>query len=282
MNAPEYTDKFTTWLIDHGIKILVILAVVYIIQKVVVHFVEKTIRKIIKNDPNLSEEAEVKREDTLIGILSGTIKIVVWTVVLLMILSEVGINIGPFIAGAGIIGLAFGFGGQYLIRDLISGLFIILENQYRIGDAVEIAGLSGQVEKISLRATVLRDLDGVVHNVPHGEITTVSNKSMGISKINIDFGISYSSDIDKAREMINEVGLGLSKDDKFGKMIEKAPEFLRVQELADSAVILKITGVTRPGKQFAIKGEFLERLKKESDKRGIEMPFPQMVIHQAK
>lgn len=274
-------NQITPWLIDHGIKILIILIVAFVFHKISKRFIVKLVERIITAEEG-GDGAEEKREKTLIGILHGALHAVVVLVTVLMTLSEVGMDIGPLIAGAGVIGLAFGFGAQYLIRDIITGLFIILENQYRVGDSIEIAGLSGGVEDISLRITTLRDLDGVVHHVPHGEITTVSNKSKGISKVNLDLGVSYDADLNKSRDLINKVGKELSEDEYFGELITEAPKFLRVQELADSAVILKITGVTKPGKQFEVTGELRKRLKESCDKEGIEIPYPQLTVHQLK
>lgn len=276
LDVLEYTKP---WLLTNGLKIVGIAIAFYVVHKTAIRVVEKLIRKIVKKNDSSSDDAETKREDTLIRIFHGTIHVIVWVVATLMILSEIGLNVAPLVAGAGVVGLAFGFGGQYLIRDIITGLFIILENQYRVGDSVEIGGLSGKVEDISLRVTVLRDLDGVVHHIPHGEITTVSNKTKGVSKINLDFGIAYESDIDKAIEMINKVGEGMLKD--FPNQITVKPEFLRVNELGDSAVVLKIVGETIPGEQFSMAGELRKRLKQAADKDVISIPYPQMMIHKA-
>jgi len=160
--------NITPWFFDHSIKIVAIIIIAYLIRKFVGIFIKKIIRKIIVSDHFLTKEAEIKREDTLISIFNVSLGILIWLLAFLMILQEIGIAIGPLLAAAGIAGLAFGFGGQYLIRDLISGLFIIMENQYRIGDVVCFDGTCGLVEDISMRMTTLRDLDGIVHHVPHG------------------------------------------------------------------------------------------------------------------
>jgi small-conductance mechanosensitive channel len=199
-----------------------------------------------------------------------------------MILQEAGIKIGPILAGAGIVGLAFGFGGQYLIKDIITGLFIILENQYRIGDVINVDTIGGLVEDISLRKTILRDLDGTVHHIPHGEIKTVSNLSKGYARVNLDIGVSYSSDLEHVIKVINRTGKELAEDPLFKDLIIKPPQFLRVDDFADSAVIVKILGDTNPLKQWEVTGELRKRIKIAFDKEGIEIPFPQRVIHQAK
>jgi small conductance mechanosensitive channel len=199
-----------------------------------------------------------------------------------MILQELGLKIGPLIAGAGIVGLAVGFGGQYLIRDIISGLFLILENQYRIGDSIDINGVSGLVEDISLRKTTLRDINGTVHHIPHGEIKLVSNLSKNYARVNLDIGISYNTDLDHAISVINRTGKELAEDPAFSDSIISPPQFLRVNDFADSAVILKILGDTKPLKQWEVTGEMRKRLKIAFDREGIEIPFPQRVIHENK
>ena len=199
-----------------------------------------------------------------------------------MVIEEFGVSIGPLLAAAGVAGLALGFGGQYLIRDLISGLFIITENQYRIGDVVSFDGDSGSVEDITLRMTTLRDLNGTVHHIPHGEIKRVSNLSKSFARVNLDISVSYNSKLENVINVVNRVGKELAEDDKFKNSIIKAPEFLRVDDFADSAIIIKILGDTKPLKQWEVTGELRKRLKLAFDEAGIEIPFPQRVIHQAK
>lgn len=196
----------------------------------------------------------------------------------LMIISELGVNIGPLLALAGVAGLAFGFGGQYLIRDLISGLFIIVEDQYRVGDVACVADTCGLVEDINLRRTILRDLDGVVHNVPNGEITKASNLSKGFSRVNLNVGIAYESDLEKVIKVVNKVGQGLAEDPQWKKDILKPPQFLRVDDFADSAIIIKILGDTKPLRQWDVTGELRKRIKIAFDKEGIEIPFPQITV----
>jgi len=196
----------------------------------------------------------------------------------LLVISELGINIGPFLATAGIAGLAFGFGAQYLIKDLISGLFIILENQYRVGDVVCLDITCGLVEDISLRRTVLRDLDGSVHYVPHGSITKTSNLSKDFARVNVDIGVAYSTDIEKLREVVNRVGKEIAEDPKWKDFVTKAPEFVRIEKFDDSSINIKILGETKPMKQWDVAGELRSRIKTAFEKEGIEIPFPQMVV----
>jgi len=270
------------WFADHAIKIALIILATQIIQRYSKIFVGKITRKIITVDVLLGKEAEKKREDTLIRIFSASLSILVWIISILMILQEIGFAIGPLLAAAGIAGLAFGFGGQYLIRDLISGLFIIMENQYRIGDVICFDKICGSVEDISLRMTTLRDLDGAVHHIPHGEIKTVSNLSKFFARVNLNIGISYDANLEHVIRVINEVGQELANDAQWKDLLIKPPQFLRVNDFADSAIIVKILGETKPLKQWEVTGELRKRIKIAFDKEGIEIPFPQRVTHQAK
>lgn len=278
----QWADQIIPWLLSSGIQILFIAIGAFIISKIVTKFIEKAVRIAIVADNYTSLAGEKKREDTLIHIFSATAKISIFTMAGLMALQEFGLEIGPILAGAGIVGLAFGFGGQYLIRDIIAGLFIIIENQYRIGDVVNFDTAGGLVENISLRMTTLRDLDGTVHHVPHGEIKTVSNLSKYFARVNLNIGVGYGSNLEHVIEIVNKVGNDLAADPNFKESIISPPLFLRVDDLGDSAIVVKITGDTQPLKQWEVTGELRKRLKIAFDKEGIEIPFPQRVMHQAK
>src|SRR5690606_3039483 len=188
----------------------------------------RVIRKVVATNRFLSPAAERKREDTLIRIFGWVVGILITLLAALMILQEIGVPIGPILAGAGIVGLAVGFGGQYLIRDVISGFFIILENQYRIGDVVNLDGVGGLVEDISLRMTTLRDLDGTVIHIPHGEIKKVSNLSKDFSRVNLNIGVAYSSNIEHVIEVVNRVGNGLANDPRWKAFVRTPPLFVRI------------------------------------------------------
>lgn len=277
----EYGERIIPWLLTSGIKIIFIIAIAFFLNKVLRRFIEKAVRIAVRPDKYSSKEAEEKRENTLIQIFTTTSKICILCIACLIVLEEFGIEIGPILAAAGIVGLAFGFGGQYLIRDIISGLFIILENQYRVGDVVDLDLASGKVEQISLRKTTLRDIDGTVHHIPHGEIKRVSNLSNEFSRININIGIGYSSDIERVITIINQIGNDLAADPQWKDYIIQAPQFLRIDEFADSSIVLKILGESLPDKKWDITGELRKRIKITFDKEGIEIPFPQLVIHKA-
>ena len=267
------------WLMNHGIKIIAILIGSSIFIRVIKVFIEKGVRKLIKPDQVTKDpEAEVKRENTLIRIFSSTVSVLVWAVAFMMVLTEFGINAGPLIAGAGIMGVAIGFGAQYMIRDFLAGLFIMLENQYRVGDVIKVAGIGGKVEDITLRKTVLRDIDGVVHHVPNGEIKVASNKSQEFSRVHLKIGVAYKEDIDRVSSVLNQVCKKMAEDEQWKEKITKAPEVVGVDDFADSAVIIKILGDTLPLEQWGVARELRKRIKIAFDKENIEIPFPQISV----
>ncbi len=275
----EWSSKIVPWLLLHGIKIAVVVSIGLVLYRISTKLIEKAVRTAIVNDERMSPLAESMREDTLIRIFTGLAHIVILLITVLMVLQEMGLMIGPILAGAGIAGLAFGFGGQYLIRDVISGLFIIIENQYRIGDVVSFDGTGGLVEDISLRMTTIRDLDGTVHHIPHGEIKRVSNLTKNFSRVNMNIGISYSANLEHVVSVINKVGNELAADEKWKADIIQPPQFLRVDSFDASSISIKILGETQPIRQWDVAGELRKRLKVAFDKEGIEIPFPQRVVH---
>jgi small conductance mechanosensitive channel len=277
----EWLNLFWPWMLTHGIRIFLVAIFAWILYRYINIVIRKIVLMSMVSDADKNSEAERKRKDTLSRIFSWVTRILILTMAVLIILQEVGVPIGPILAGAGILGLALGFGGQYLIRDLISGFFIILENQYRIGDVVNLDGTSGLVEDISLRLTTLRDLDGNVHHVPHGEIKRVSNLSKYFSRVNLNIGIAYHSKLDHVIEVVNKIGNEMAEDPIWKEHILKAPQFLRIDNFTDSAIEIKIIGETPAHKKWDVTGELRKRIKLAFDQQGIEIPFPQRVIHQA-
>lgn len=251
----------------------------WLIRKFSCRFIEKAVRTAVRPNRHASEASERQRENTLIEIINASVSIAIIAIAILMILTEIGLKIGPLLAAAGIVGLAFGFGGQYLIRDVITGLFIILENQYRIGDVVTVDGTSGSVERITLRMTTLRDLDGTVHHIPNGEIKKVSNMSKDYARVNLNVDVAYNSDIELVADVVNKTGLKLASDPEWKDMIITPPKFLRVDNLSDSSVIIKVLGDTLPLKQWDVAGELRKRLLAAFIEAGIEIPFSQLVVH---
>jgi len=262
------------WLVESGPLVLGILIGTWILSHFMNGFIAKVIRRAVPSSAFATKSAEKKREDTLINIAQGFLHIFVWIVGFLAILQVTGVPIAPLLAGAGILGVAVGFGSQSLVKDVINGLFVIAENQFRIGDIVEIAGKSGVVEAMTLRVTKLRDMDGTIHYVPNSQINVSSNSSMDYSMVNMVIGVGYSSDLDSVRSVVNALGEEMAKDPEFGPKIIVAPYFLRVDELNSSSIDIRILAKVFPKEQFAVAGELRKRLKEIFDKEHIDIPFP--------
>lgn len=269
----------TDWLLQHGTRILAIVLIgiglLFTLKRVIPPL---TRRSIIKTKGE-SKEGIKKRTDTLTSIFMGVAKIFILTMVVFMILSEVDIDITPILAGLGIAGIAVGFGAQYLIRDLIAGIFIILENQYRVGDVARIADIAGLVEEINLRKTVLRDLDGIVHHVPNGDIRVASNYTRHFSRVNLNVSVAYGTNLDHAINVLNRVGQELAADENWSPLIKSAPQVLRVDNLGDSGIDIKVLGDVKPLQQWAVTGELRKRIKKAFDDEGIEIPWPHTKVY---
>lgn len=272
-------SSIVVWTLSSGIKIVLIAAVAYILKIISKRFTQRIVKSAVASERLNNSEAEIKRMQTLSRVFSWTINVIIFVIAAMMIIQELGVKIGPILTGAGIVGVAIGFGAQYLVRDVITGFFIIFENQYRIGDVITVENLSGTVEDISLRITTLRDADGTVHYIPHGEIKKVSNLTRKFSKINLNIGISYDADLDKVSQVVDRVGNELAGDPDWKDSIDEAPHYLRVVSFEDSSVKINITGITKPGKQWAVTGELLKRIKSAFDKESIELPYPQKVVH---
>ncbi len=273
-------DTVVAWLIEHGIPILIILAVGAVLWFALNKFLPPIVRRSVsRNKYKESKEGIEKRTNTLVSIFKGMGRVFIVVIVVMMLLSEIGIDIVPVLAGFGIAGVAIGFGAQYLIRDLIAGIFIILENQYRVGDVVKVADIGGLVEEVTLRKTVLRDLDGIVHHVPNGEIKTASNFTRHFSRVNLNVSVAYDTDLDHAISVINRIGKELSEDGKWRKVIKTPPQVLRVDNLGDSGIDIKILGDVKPIEQWAVMGELRLRIKKAFDAEGIEIPWPHTKVY---
>lgn len=261
--------------------IVVIALVLIVIARHVVHGVVKTAldREVSEGTAQELSAVEVKkRMDTLDSLLTAAIRTFIAVVAIVMILGELGLNIGPAVAGLGIVGIAVGFGAQTLVRDYLNGALILLENQYSKGDVVTIADTTGTVEDFSLRRTTLRDLDGVVHTVPNGQIAVASNRTRTWARINQDVTVAYGTDIEFASEVINEVGRGLAADPAWRRRVLEAPHVERVEALGEYGVTLKILGLVRASEKWAAGGELRKRLLAAFAAKGIEIPRPQRVV----
>ncbi len=269
----------TDWLLQHGIRILIILVLGVALWFALKMLIPPLLRRSIGRAKRESKEGIKKRVDTLHAVLMGAAKIVIAIIVIFMILDEVEVPIGPALAGLGVVGIAVGFGAQYLIRDLIAGFFVILENQYRVGDVAKVADTVGLVEEINLRKTVLRDLDGIVHHVPNGEIRIASNYTRHFARVNLNVSVAYGTNLDHAINVLNRVGKELTADKEWHSLIRSAPQVLRVDSLGDSGIDIKVLGEVKPLQQWAVMGELRKRIKKAFDEEGIEIPWPHTKVY---
>jgi moderate conductance mechanosensitive channel len=267
--------RVNTWMGSHGPKLAIMTVVITTVLLFTVLLVPKMIDRAVRNAKAEQNEEELKkRSDTLVEVIVTTVEIFLIFMFLMMALSEIGINITAVLAGASVVGVAVGFGAQSLVKDVISGLFIIMENQYRKGDVVKIAGETGVVEEINLRRTILRDVDGTYHVVPNGEIRVSSNLTKLLSRVNLNVSVAYDTNLDKAIAVINQVGKEMAEDPIWSKFIISPPKALRVDKLGDSGIEIRVMGETRPSRQWEVSGEFRLRVKKAFDKENIEIPFP--------
>ena len=272
-------EPVTDWLLEHGIIIAIIVVVGGILWFLIRKLLPPIVRRTVVRTRGESKSGLEKRTNTVVGVLTGAGRIVIAVVVILMILNEVGVPIGPMLAGFGVVGIAVGFGAQYLVRDLIAGLFILWENQYRVGDVAMVADVGGLVEQITLRKTVLRDLDGIVHHVPNGEIRVASNYTRRFSRVNLNVSVAYGTDLDHAISVINRVGQELTADENWRARIVTPPQVLRVDNFGDSGIDIKILGDVKPSEQWAVMGELRLRLKRAFDAEGIEIPWPHTKVY---
>jgi small-conductance mechanosensitive channel len=219
-----------------------------------------------------------KRMETLDALGGNTLRFFIVVIAALMIFGKVGLDIGPAVAGLGVVGIAVGFGAQSLVKDYLNGSLILIENQFARGDVIRIAGVDGTVEDFTLRRTTLRDLDGVVHTVPNGEIHVASNLTRVWSRINQDVTVAYGTDIDKAIEVVDNVGREMAGDPVWKRRVLEAPRVERVAELGEYGITLKILGTVRAADQWAAAGDFRKRLLEAFKKHGIEIPRPQRVV----
>ena len=278
---PSLAIRFTNWVITQ-VPSIIILTLIFIGLLRLLNYIVKKLNKAAKRRVHLNENIDDaegnKRIETLSGIILGVGKIFLWTIFVLIMLSKFNINIGPILASAGIVGLAVGFGAQELVRDFISGFFILLEDQIRTGDVAIINGTTGTVEKIEMRTTTLRDASGVVHIFQNGKINSLSNMTKGWSAIVVDIGVAYKEDTDHVNEIMKQVGDELMKDAAWQSIL-MGVDLWGVDSFGDSSVILKVKLTTKSGQQWAASREFRRRIKKAFDAQHIEIPFPQVSLN---
>lgn len=276
MNWTAFLQSAYEWLITTGGRIVVILFVTLIVLRVARALVDRLITTI---DRSGNDGETKKRAETLGAVVQYTVSVTVWVIAGIMVLGALGIDIGPILAAAGVLGLAVGFGAQSLVQDVISGFFILLEDQIRVGDVVDIAGKSGLVERVNLRMIVLRDLSGNVHYVRNNQIDVVTNMTKEFSYYVFDVGVAYRENVDEVIDVMKRVGTELREAEAFGEDILDDLEVLGVDKLADSAVVVKARFKTKPSKQWRVGREYNRRMKAAFDAEGIEIPFPHTTVY---
>lgn len=272
-------DQFLQWIELHFVNIIVILIGAWLIRRFASKVISRLFHYTVRPDLYPTKSDREKRIKTLNTLVTAVVRVGVYIVAVIMIIGEINPSyMTALFASAGLIGVALGFGAKDLVKDFTSGIFIITENQYRVGDVIEVSNISGVVEDITIRTTVIRDLDGDLHHIPNGSIVVTTNKTLGFSRVNENILVAYDTDIDRLEHVINHVGETLASDAEFKSKIISPPKFLRIDGFADSGMIVKILGDTMSGEQWAVKGELLRRLKVAFDKNNIELPYPHITV----
>jgi len=273
-------NNLGSWIISEFPSLIVFTIIIFITFRVMRFILNRLKKRLIKRaEKGEKPEESGKRIHTLMNILHSVFKIILWLVFLITVLGKFGIDIAPILASAGIVGLAIGFGAQELVRDFISGFFILLENQIREGDVAIINGTGGLVEKVELRTTTLRDFSGVVHVFQNGKINTLSNMTKEWSAMVFDIGVAYKENTDQVIEIMKNIGEELQNDTEFGPSILEPIEVFGLDQFGDSAIVIKARIKTKPVQQWNVGREYRKRLKYAFDKQGIEIPFPHTTIY---
>lgn len=260
------------------LTIVAIPAVAWILLRIVGFIAYRILKRAIKDRDDIEKERR-QRAETLVKVFQAALRGIVVIVAGIYVLKQLRVDVTPLMASAGIAGLAVAFGAQPLVRDFFAGFFMLLENQYRIGDVIRIGDTGGVVEQITMRVTILRDLNGVVHYIPNGNVTMVSNMTQGWSRVVLELGVAYKEDPDRVMEVLREVGRELELDPTWSGCLVASPEVPGIEQFADSSVVIRMMFKTRPGDQWSVAREARRRIKKVFDAKGIEIPFPQRVVY---
>ena len=292
------------WIVDRPLSIALIVVLAWLLLRVGRRLVERSVHRLVVTDSaaarrglhalgleradrflGVSAEEELRlaarresRAASISAVVTSTMAIVVWTIAVIMIVGELGLDLAPIIAGAGIGGVALGFGAQSLVKDCISGLFILMEDQYGIGDIVDLGEATGTVEEVALRTTVLRGLDGTVWHVPNGEIQRVGNKSQHWSNAVVDVDVAYDADLTEVRRIMAETAAAVCEAEEWRDVVLDEPQILGVETLGADGITVRMTLKTAPGSQWGLQRALREALKRSLDDAGIEIPFPQRTL----
>lgn len=276
MDISAYLNDISKWMFTNGFHVLLII----VLTAVALRVTKIISRRLFASIGERTKDPEFqKRTETLGSVIRYILSIGIMAVASMMVLKELGIEIGPILAAAGIVGLAVGFGAQSLVQDVISGFFILMEDQIRVGDVVTIADKSGLVEKVNLRMIILRDLAGNVHYVRNGQINVVTNMTKEYSRFVFEVGVAYREDVDEVIEVMKSVDEELRNDPEYKDDILEPLEVLGLDQFADSAIIIKARTKTLPIRQWRVGREFNRRMKKRFDEMNIEIPFPHLTLY---
>lgn len=266
------------------IQIVIVVGLAWVLYRISGSIITAIVRRIMSKHQFELKSDRRKQEDTVAGIIKTTAALLIWLIAAGAIIHILGFNLAQIAAGAGFLGIIIGLGAQTTIRDYLAGIFILLENQYRVGDIVTLNGAgvsqetSGVVEDISLRITKLRDLDGTLHIIRNGEASIITNRTFKYSSVVIDVELTYDTDIDKVEKLMNQIGTDMLKDERIGKDIREPIQFFRVDDFTSSSVIVKVVGRVSPASQWDVAGEYRRALLKEFKKQNIAIGYPQIVV----
>ncbi len=294
----EQTDRtWLAWLAGRPLTIILIAVLAWLLVRLIRRQIPRTAkayttareaeearsaRKDLSEDQRLARSLRLERSRQRAGTLSGVVASImsglVWFVTVLLVLDQVGVSLAPLLAGAGVVGIAIGFGAQQMVKDYLAGIFIIMEDQYGVGDVVDLGEASGTVEQVNLRVTRLRDVNGIVWYVPNGEIRRVGNTSKLWSTALLDIDVSYDTDLDKAGAILQRVASDLRAEDNDKLTMIAEPEFVGVQSFGADGVTLRLMAKTEPSEQWAVARELRRRIKVAFDSEGIDIPFPQRTV----
>lgn len=258
--------------------ILVVAVVVWFLARWAIHRWSDRVQRRLNATGELGDRARAQRLNTIGRTLSVVMFLIVGTVAIVTVLGVWGVPLGPLIASLSVVGIAIGIGAQDLVKDVIAGVFVLIEDQYALGDVVQLAGVSGTVEEIRLRTTVLRDLDGSMHHVPNGEVRVATNLTYEYSRVVVDLSVAYEESVDRVLEVIGGVAEEFVADPEWSSAIVGDPQVLGVDALAESGVVIRVLFATDPDMRWNVKREFLRRAKNGLDDAGIEIPYPHVTI----
>lgn len=280
MDELNWFERLVERLLEHIIFFGILFAAFFVVQRIADFVINKYFNAMYKRAIDKGIDVDKNRYDTLANAVRKVITILIWITIILATLSHFGVNVAFLLSGAGAAGIFLGIAGKDILMDLYTGAMVLIENQYTLGDVIIIDDQhAGAVEDITLRTVVLRDIDGNVHVVPHSHAVTIINMTPDFSRVKLDIGVAYDTDLKKVKKVIDEVGEALANDTEWKEDFIKPIVFDRTLSFDDSAITVRALGDVQPGRQWAVSGEFNVRLKTAFDKNNIEIPFPQRTLH---